>query len=371
MEFVATTFKNLEPLLAEELESLGAHIVNSPKRAVVCEGEEEVFYRCLYRSRFALRMLVPILKFKIFKDQDLYHEAKAFNWSKYLNAYQEFAIQASVHSHHFNHTKYPVYLLKDAICDFFQEKSGARPNVNVDTPDVQFHLRASENFITVSLDASGFPLYKRGYKSQSVNAPLNEILAAAIIAHTDTGEKCFLDAMTGSGTIICEALMARQKIPAQYFRKEFGLFNWNSFDKNLWKKILNERNPSDGAGGGNLFAWDFDHRALKAADINLTNMKGDTFVQSDLIDFFESEAPCAEGIIVMNPPYDERMSLDDASSFYRAIGDHLKKAYKGWSAWVFTGNFDALRKIGMKPSKKIILYNGPLECRLHRYDIYA
>ncbi len=369
MEFVATTFKNLEPLLVKELQDLGATVEKTPKRAVICQGSKKVFYQCLYKSRLSLRILVPMAKFKIRGDRDLYHESKKIDWDEYMNSDITFTIKASVHSSLFNHTKYPIYKVKDAICDYFVEKHGKRPDIDTEYPEIQFHLRVSEKFVTISRDASGDPLYKRGYKSKTVKAPINEILASAMVMNSDWNDETLLDPMCGSGTILTEAIMIRNNIPAQYFRRDMSIFQWRDFDQKLWDEVTRSYVLPDKIDG-KYFGYDEDPRAIDAIESNLENMGLEDQVDYNLDDFFTANAPSKEGIIIFNPPYDERMSLEDASSFYRKIGDKLKKDYKGWKIWIFTSNFDALRKIGMKPSKKLILFNGPLECRFHQYEVF-
>lgn len=369
MEFVATTFKNLEPLLEKELKALGAKIERTPKRAVVCSGEKKVFYRCLYKSRLALRIVVPIAKFKIRGEQDLYQSSKQIPWHQFMTCDTSFSISASVHSSLFNHTKYPVYKLKDAICDYFVSRDGKRPDIDTEFPEAQFHLRVSEKFITISRDASGEPLFKRGYKRKTVQAPLNEIVAAAMILSSEWSDTTLLDPMAGSGTIIAEALMIRNRIPAQFYRRDLGVFLWPDFDESLWQTITEEDQwPSDLKG--NYYAYDSNPRAIDAMERNFENMNFEEEIHYELRDFFSAKSPEEKGTIIFNPPYDERMSLEDAATFYRKIGDKLKEDYKGWDVWIFTSNFDALKKIGMKPSKKLILYNGPLECRFHNYKVF-
>jgi putative N6-adenine-specific DNA methylase len=370
MEFVATTFKNLEPLLEQELKDLGIFVARTQSRAVVCKGEKKDLYRALYNSFLSLRILVPVEKFKIRFEDQLYKEARNIRWEKYLSADSSFAIHASVHSKLFNHTKYPVYRLKDAICDYFDTKYGHRPDVNLENPDMTFHLRISERHITISLDASGEPLYKRGYKTAGAQAPMNEVLATALIKASKWKSGAFLDPMCGSGTLLTEAFLINMEYPAQYFREDLAIFKWKSFDLDIWEEVRSQNEPSSKTSG-KFYGLELDPRAVDATIQNIKALNADQYFDIRLNDFFRSSAPESSGTIIMNPPYDERMPIEDACSFYRRIGDHLKEAYKGWNIWIFTANYEALRKIGMKPSKKHIFYNGPLECRFHLYEVFA
>lgn len=376
MEFVATTFKNLEPLLEEELKQLGIFVARSQSRAVVCKGEKKDLYKALYSSFLSLRILVPVEKFKIQNGEELYKRAKNINWEQYLNARDSFAIHASVHSQLFNHSKYPVYRLKDAICDYFVESTGVRPDIDQENPDLLINLRVSERFVTISLDASGEPLFKRGYKEKGAMAPMNEVLAAALIKASGWEKGPLLDPMCGSGTLLSEAFLLHNHYPAQYFRDDMAVFKWNSmapdlsFDQALWEEVQLEQQPEGGASG-DFFGSDEQPRAIDASEANVQKFDAEDHFHFALKDFFTSSAPTPRGTLIMNPPYDERMPLDEAATFYRAIGDHCKEAYKGWTIWIFTANYDALRKIGMKPSKKWIFFNGPLECRFHKYEVFA
>lgn len=376
MEFVATTFKNLEPFLEEELKQLGIFVARSQSRAVVCKGEKKDLYKALYCSFLSLRILVPVEKFKIHYGDELYKKAKRIRWEQYFSSRDSFAIHASVHSNFFNHSKYPVYRLKDAICDYFVDQTGVRPDVDQEDPDVLINLRVSESFVTISMDASGEPLFKRGYKEKGAAAPMNEVLAAALIKASGWEKGPLCDPMCGSGTLLSEAFLLHNKYPAQYFREDMAIFKWSAhdpdlnFDRELWETILQEHQPEETASG-DFFGSDEQPRAIDAAEANVEKFDADSQFHFSLRDFFESSAPTPRGTLIMNAPYDERMPLDEAAGFYRAIGDHCKKAYKGWTIWIFTANFDALRKIGMKPSKKWIFFNGPLECRFHKYEVFA
>jgi putative N6-adenine-specific DNA methylase len=368
---VAKTQQGLEPILADELAKLGATNIELHKRAVSFYGDNLVLYKANLHSRTALRVLVPIKKFSASNEQQLYDEVKKINWDEYLDANDTLSVEASSNSDFFNHTKYIALKTKDAIVDQFREKYGVRPNVDLEQPILKLNLHIFQNECTLSLDSSGESLHRRGYRADANLAPLNEVTAAALIIHSGwNGEGNFVDGMCGSGTILIEAAMFAKNIPANMARKWFGFMGWKNFDAKLWDEIKfeaeNDIRPSKAQFIGNDAVFKVIEIArgnvIKAGlenDIKLSNMR-----------FEEQKAPEGGGIVIMNPPYGERIEMEDVNGFYRMIGDTLKKNFTGYDAWIISSNKEALKHMHLTASKKLVVWNGQLECKFHKYQMY-
>mgnify|MGYP006290572359 CR=1 FL=1 len=370
--FIVKTQAGLEQLLAEELTALGATKVQVLQRAVKCVGDSRLMYRINYASRLALRVLKEVMTFEAPDERALYQEVKQFNWPSVLDSGQTLAVHATVNNSRMTHSHFVALKTKDAIVDSFRDKTGRRPDVDVQNPDmlVQIHINGMRG--TLLLDSSGDSLHKRGYRTKQGTAPINEVLAAGMIRLTGwDGNSPLLDPMCGSSTIPCEAVMIALNMPAGYFRKDFGFMHWNDFDPDLWKKLKEEENAKISKQPVEIFGYDVNQNALALADEIVRNAGFEKYITLKQVAFENSKPPMEmPGYIITNPPYGERIKKEDILAFYRMIGDTLKSRYAGYSAWLITAHMDALKSVGLRTSKKIKLYNGPLECRFVKYEMY-
>lgn len=371
MEFLAKTFAGLEETLAAELQALGADQIAVQPRLVRFNGNKEVLYKANYLSRTALRILVPLFDFEAKNEQQLYNGIRSFDWSDWINPDKTFAIDPVVNSSVFRHSHYAALKAKDAIADQFRDRTGLRPSVDTDNPDLRINLHISETACSVSIDSSGDSLHRRGYRTGTREAPINEVLAAGMILMTGwTGETLFLDPMCGSGTILIEAAMIAANMPPLGLRRTFGFQHWPNFDAPLWNKIKKEAQAAIRKPAFPILGYDKDPRALGVADKNIFAAGLEQSISLERKKFETLEPPPGPGIAVFNPPYEERMITGDINELYKNIGDQLKQAFAGYDAWIISANMEALKHIGLRPSKKINLFNGPLACKFQRYELY-
>ena len=371
MEFLAKTFAGLEETLAAELQALGADQIAVQPRLVRFNGNKEVLYKANYLSRTALRILVPLFDFEAKNEQQLYNGIRSFDWSDWINPDKTFAIDPVVNSSVFRHSHYAALKAKDAIADQFRDRTGLRPSVDTDNPDLRINLHISETACSVSIDSSGDSLHRRGYRTGTREAPINEVLAAGMILMTGwTGETLFLDPMCGSGTILIEAAMIAANMPPLGLRRTFGFQHWPNFDAPLWSKIKKEAQAAIRKPAFSILGYDKDPRALGVADKNIFAAGLEQSISLERKKFETLEPPPVPGIAVFNPPYEERMITGDINELYKNIGDQLKQAFAGYDAWIISANMEALKHIGLRPSKKINLFNGPLACKFQRYELY-
>ncbi len=364
------TFFGLEGVLAEEVKKLGGKKVEAKNRAVTCEGDLGFLYKLNYSCRTALKIIIPILEFKAFNESKFYDKLFKFEWDQFLEKHQSFAIDATVNSERFSHSQFMTLKMKDAIVDYFQEKYNIRPNVNKDNPDIKFHLHIDRELVTISLDSSGDPLFKRGYRKEQTVAPINEVLASGMLQLAGwDGKGNFLDPMCGSGTLLIEAAMIAMDLPAQIFRKEFAFQNWKNYDEDLFQKIKEFRINRVKEFTGKIVGYDMDARALNVARTNIEAAEMEDVIEVRKQNFFESEKDMFPLLMVFNPPYDERISIND-DDFYKKIGDTFKQHYPNTLAWLISADLDAPKKIGLRPSRKIKLFNGKLETRFLQYEMY-
>ncbi len=364
------TFFGLENTLYEEIKKLGGRNVEIKNRAVNCEGDLGFLYKINYSARTALKILVPIFEFKAYNEHKYYEKLSRFPWDQYMNINQTFAIDATVHSEKYTHSQFMTLKMKDGIVDFFNHKYEKRPNIDTKHPDIKFHLHIDRDLVTISLDSSGAPLYKRGYRREQGDAPINEVLASGMlqIAGWD-GKGNFLDPMCGSGTILVEAAMIALDLPAQIFRKNFAFQNWNNYDEELFKKIKEFRINRIKEFTGKIVGYDIDNRMLNYARENIESAELEEVIEVKKQDFFESKKDLFPLLMVFNPPYDERITIkyDD---FYKKIGDTFKQNYPNTLAWLISSDLEAVKKVGLRPSRKVKLYNGKLETRFLQYEMY-
>lgn len=369
-ELIAKTFMGLEPVLAQELTELGANNVQIGRRVVSFIGDQEMMYRANFQLHTAIRILKPIKHFTARSADDVYEATKTVDWSQYILPGKTFSVDSVVYSEEFRNSRFVTYKVKDAIVDQFRERSGNRPNISVSNPDVRLHIHISDDDATLSLDSSGESLHRRGYRQESVEAPLNEVLAAGMILMTGwRGETDFIDPMCGSGTLLIEAdLIARNMSPG-IFRKEFAFEKWPDFDKDLFDRIYND-DSRERDFTHHIYGYDVDMKAVNTALLNVRAAgltKDISVAQQDFKDF---KKPAQEAIMVMNPPYGERISTPNLLGTYKMIGERLKREFAGNTAWILSYREECFEQIGLKPSLKIPLYNGSLECEFRKYMMF-
>lgn len=372
LELIATTLFGLEEVLAAELLKLGAKNIQTFNRAVNFTGDLGFVYKANLCLRTALKVLRPIARFKAYNEDSFYKGIFAISWEKYFDVSKSFAIDVTLNTDHFNHSLFMAQKAKDAICDQFRDNFGKRPDVDTYQPDIRIQIHIFRDQVTVSLDASGELLYKRGYRTDTNVAPLNEVLAAGMILLSGWDKRTpFYDPMTGSGTLAIEAAMFAANIPPGIFREQFSFMHWNNFEQDLYNTILDScMNRITDENMPPIYALDISANNLKKAKGNMRNAKLLDKIQARVGDFFEEMPETKRGLMILNPPYGERMDKDNTEGFYKQIGDKLKKDYAGFSCWIISSNKEALKCIGLHPGRKITLYNGALECKYQRFDMY-
>lgn len=368
---IAKTFFGFEEILAKELQLLGAQNVEIGTRAVSFKGDKGFMYKANLSLRTALKILKPIYHFRAFNDQSLYKGIQGIDWSKYLNANQTFVIDSTIHSDHFKHSQFVAQKAKDAIVDQFREKTGQRPSIDKDFPDLRINIHIDRDQCSVSLDTSGVSLHQRGYRVLTNIAPINEVLAAGMLLLSGwDGQSDFLDPMCGSGTILAEAAMIACNIPANINRKEFAFEKWNDWDNDLFDQIIDALMKRTRDFRYTIKGYDKAPSAVSKATDNIRNANLDEFVTIEQKNFFDTKKETSGPLhMVFNPPYGERLDID-LERFYREMGDTMKQNYPGTHAWFITANLEALKFVGLKPSRKIKLFNGSLEARFVKYEMY-
>lgn len=369
-ELIAKTFMGLEQVLAQELTQLGANNVQIGRRVVTFTGNKEIMYRANFQLHTAIRILKPIAHFKAKSADDMYNEVSKIDWSLYIEKGKTFSVDSVVYSDEFTNSRFVTYKVKDAIVDQFRERTGTRPNISVTNPDIRLNIHVAEFDATLSLDSSGESLHRRGYRQESVETPLNEVLAAGMILMTGwKGETDFIDPMCGSGTLPIEAALIARNISPGVFRKEFAFEKWPDFDKDLFDEIYNDESQ-EREFEHHIYGYDVDMKCVNTAKLNVTAAglsKDITIAHQDFKDFKQPEE---KSIIIMNPPYGERISTPNLLGTYKMIGERLKHNFMDNEAWILSYREECFRQIGLKPSIKIPLYNGSLECEYRRYQMF-
>jgi putative N6-adenine-specific DNA methylase len=372
-EMKVTTFFGLEEVLTSELLKLGGKNVEPFKRGVSVTGDMGFMYKVNLCSRVALRVLVPLYKFKAASEQELYEGIKKYEWENFMGVNDTLAVEGVPNSEFFQHSLYVEQKTKDAICDRFREKfNDKRPSVDLKTPTLRIYVHIFRDEVSVSLDSSGDILYKRGYREDIIEAPIKEVLAAGIVLISGWQPHLpLIDGMCGSGTLAIEAALFAGNIPAGIFRKEFGFMRWKNYDEKLYDTIYESAVNRIKEDVPNIVANDLSDKSLNVAKINVKVAKVDDAIKFSRMSFFDMKVDKPMGTVLLNPPYDERMKKEDIVAFYKQIGDKLKKDFSGWTAWIITSNLDAAKFIGLRPTRKITLFNGSLECRLFKFEMYA
>lgn len=374
-KMVAKTMMGLEDVLAEELKACGAVNIETGARAVSFEGDMRVLYRANYTCRTALAILKPFAEFDANTDQELYDQVYKIKWEKILDVDCTFMIDSTTSGEYFTHSYYAALKTKDAIVDRFRRNFGQRPTIDTETPDYKFNLHIRDNHVTLLLNSSGDSLHKRGYRVGVGVAPINEVLAAGMIKLS--GWKCdtnFYDPMCGSGTLLIEAAMLANNIPAQYYRGgNFGFKRWKEFNLGEWKSVKEQEDRKIGSGDFDCEIWgnDIDMQVLEQAEKNLQNTKLHKDVLLHCGSFEDQDPPEGKTMIITNPPYGERIKIEDLNAMYELLGDTFKKKYgENCEVWLISSDMEAIKHIGLKPSKKIPLLNGQLDCRFLKYELY-
>jgi putative N6-adenine-specific DNA methylase len=370
-KMIAKTFFGFEEILAEELKKLGAQEIEQGVRMVSFKGDKGFMYKANLSLRTALKILKPIYSFRANNEQALYKGISSINWSKYLRANQTFVIDSTIHSEFFKHSEFISQKSKDAIVDQFRERTGQRPSIDKIHPDLRINIHIDKDQVSVALDTSGNSLHHRGYRIATNIAPINEVLAAGILLLSGwDGQQDFLDPMCGSGTFLAEAAMIACNIPANINRKEFAFEKWSDWDNDLFDQILDSLLKKVREFHFTIKGYDKAPSAVSKAKENIRNANLEEYITIEERNFFETEKTSKGKLhMVFNPPYDERLDIH-MEQFYKNIGDNLKKNYPATHAWFITGNMDALKFVGLKPSRKIKLYNASIEARLVKYEMY-
>ena len=369
-ELIAKTFMGLENVLAQELTQLGANNIQIGRRMVAFTGNQEMMYRANFQLRTAIRILKPIAHFKAHSAEDMYDEVRKIDWSQYIEHGKTFSVDSVVYSEEFRNSRFVTYKVKDAIVDQFREATGTRPNISVSNPDIRLNIHIAEDQATLSLDSSGESLHRRGYRQESVEAPLNEVLAAGMILMSGwKADTDFIDPMCGSGTLLIEAALIARNINPGVFRKAFAFEKWPDFNQELFDTIYND-DSHERDFAHHIYGYDVDMKAVNTARLNVKAAGLSQTVTVEQQDFKDFKKPAEKSIIMTNPPYGERISTPDLLGTYKMIGERLKHEFGGNEAWILSYREECFEQIGLKPSIKIPLYNGSLECEFRKYALF-
>ena len=369
-KIIAKTFQGLEEVLAKELINLGANNVEIGRRMVSLTGDKEMLYKANFCTRTAVKILKPIKEFKATDADEVYEVVKKIDWEQYMDVKNTFLVDSVIFSDNFRHSKFVAYRVKDAIADYWREKTGDRPNVGISNPDIRINVHISENDVTISLDSSGESLHQRGYKTGTVPAPINEVLAAGLIMLTGWDGECdLIDPFCGSGTILIEAALIAQNVYPGVFRKEYAFEKWKDFDADLFDRIYND-DSQEREFDHKIYGYDINRQVVQIATDNVLNAGVKDVVSVEQRDFYEFEQPREKAIIITNPPYGDRITTDDIYDLYETIGKNLKRNFVGNDAWIITHHEELFDRIGFRPSTKYALFNGSLECEFRKYQIF-
>lgn len=370
-KLLAKTLYGFEPLLARELRDLGASNVQEGNRNVTFEGDTGFLYKANLSLRTALKVLKPIKNFKVYNEKQLYHQIYELDWSNYFDSSQTFAFDTVMHSDVFTNSLFVSQRAKDALVDKFRAVDGQRPSVDTSNPDIRINIHLYNNECTLSLDSSGASLHQRGYRIATNIAPINEVLAAGLLLHSGwDGLSNFIDPMCGSGTFLIEAAMIACRIPANINRETYSFQHWKDFDAQLFEKIKDSRLNQIRGFEYKILGYDKAPSAVRKTQENIAHANLSDYITVERKDFFRTKKPLDGPMhMVFNPPYGERLNIDPMD-FYGKMGTTLKHEYPGTTAWMVTSNLEALKHVGLRPSKKIKTYNGKLESRFVRYEMY-
>jgi len=367
---VAKTLAGLEEILAEEINHIGGQKIRTAKRAVIFKGDKKILYKANYELRTALRILKQIHTFTYRNVDEFYNHCREVNWPEWMDLKNTFAVYSTVnHSKVFRNSMFASLKAKDAIADLFRQKTGRRPDINTVQPDIIIALHISGNTCTLSLDSSGEPLYKRGYRVGQTQAPLNEVLAAGMILLSGwKGDSPFIDPMCGSGTLPVEAALIATQTPPGIFRKSFGFEKWMDFDNTLLKKIAQETNMHPPQQ--KIYASDLSARNIGIAKANARNAGVYKYINFAVSDFKDLKIKTDNATLIINPPYGERLRSTELENLYAMTGERLKHQYPGNTAWIMSSSKELLKKVGLKHNQRMELYNGPIKCEFRKYELF-
>lgn len=367
---IAKTFQGLEEVLAKELVALGANDVQLGRRMVSFSGDKALMYKANFHLRTAVRILKPIKHFRASTADEVYETVKSIDWEQYLDCNSTFSVDAVVYSDVFRHSKFVSYRVKDAIADYFNEKYDRRPSVRINNPDLVFHIHIAGEECTLAFDSSGESLHRRGYRMETGSAPINEVLAAGMIMLTGWNGECdFIDPMCGSGTLLIEAALIARNIAPGVFRQGYAFEKWKDFDSELFKSIYDD-DSAEREFEHKIYGYDVDGRMVACARRNIKSaMMGDAIEVEcrDIKDFVE---PAKRALMVVNPPYGERLTPENLLQVYKELGSRLKHAFQGNEAWIISSNYDCFDQVGLKASARVPLHNGDLDCEFRKYELF-
>jgi putative N6-adenine-specific DNA methylase len=371
LQIVVSTYAGLEEVLAKELRNLGGRDVEIHTRAVSCVGDKGFMYKVNFCSRTALRVMISLKSFQIKNGDDIYSAVKEIDWTEFMKVSQTFAVRCTLNSELFDNNMFPALKAKDGIADSFRGNGGKRPDVDKENPDLEIMLFINRDRCTLLLNSSGESLHKRGYRDEVDKAPLSEVLAAGLIMLSGwEPQQPLVDFMCGSGTIPIEAALIAANIPPGTFRKKFSFENWPDFDEALYKTIREKQLERIHEDDVRIFGNELNRFVAEKAQENINNAGVEDMVQLSTGDFKLFERPTGNGVIIINPPYGEKLESEDLEELYKSIGDQFKKQYAGYKAWIFTGSPEGAKSVGLRANRKIKLFNGPIECRLLGYELF-
>lgn len=369
-DMVAKTFLGLEGVLADELRALGAEDVTEGNRVVYFKGDKEMLYRANFACRTAVRVLKPFLTLKSTSADDLYEQLKGFDWEQLMKVDTTFAIDATVYSENFNNSRFVTYRVKDAIADYFNDKYGKRPSIRLDNPEIRLDVHISGRDVTLSLDSSGDPLFKRGWRVAQTDAPINEVLAAGIILLSGwNGKTDLIDPMCGSGTFLIEAALIAANIAPGVYRDHYAFQQWPDYDEELFDKIYND-DSKEREFTHKIYGSDIEGKAIAIARANVKSAGLNKYIELERRDIRDIAIVPEKGTIISNPPYGERLKMEDIDQFYRDLGTQFKHTFMGYNVWLVCSDKEQSFKIGLKPSVRYALNNGGLDCELLEFVIF-
>ncbi|MBE6295805.1 MAG: RNA methyltransferase [Bacteroidales bacterium] len=370
-ELIAKTFQGLEEVLAKELVALGANNVQIGRRMVSFTGDKAMMYKANFHLRTAVRILKPIMHFKAANADEVYNVIKSVDWEQYLDCNSTFSVDSVVYSDVFRHSKFVAYRVKDAIADFFNEKYGKRPTVRLNNPDLIFHIHIAGEECTLAFDSSGESLHRRGYRVDTGAAPINEVLAAGMILLTGWNGECdFIDPMCGSGTLPIEAALIARNIAPGVYRQGYAFEKWKDYDSELFKSIYDD-DSQEREFNHKIYGYDVDGRMVACARRNVKSAMMGDIIEIECRDIKDFVEPAERAIMVVNPPYGERLQLDNLLQVYKELGSRLKHSFQGNEAWIISSSYDCFDQVGLKASARIPLYNGDLDCEFRKYELFS
>lgn len=371
-EMKVTTFFGLEEILARELQQLGGRNIIPFKRGVSVVGDIGFLYKANLCLHTALKVIVPITKFTANNEHELYEAIKLIEWEKFISNQDSLMVESVVNSEIFSHSLFISQKVKDGIVDRFRDNTGKRPDVDLIRPVFKLYVHIFKNEVSLNIDSSGDPLYKRGYRADINEAPMKEVLAAGLVKLSGWEKHLLLvDGMCGAGTIAIEAALWANNIPPGYYRNDFGFMRWKNFDEAVYDTIFESAIAKIKEDKVEIIANDLDAFTLKKAVSNTKNAKVDDVVTCTNYSFFDMKPTRSGGVVILNPPYGERLPVAEIETMYKEIGNKLKKDFQNFNAWIITSNPEAIKSIGLRPSRKIQIYNGSLECRYLKFELYG